>query len=103
MTLWHVTLTVAGDPVDADEVLGALERLAEERPFLLSGRYAEDRAELSYWEEAEDCADAAALALRIWGEHRLSANLPAWRVAGLEVVDEVAHRARGGSRRTMAA
>ena len=55
----------------------ALERLAHERPFLLSARYAADRAELRYWEEARDLEDAAALALRLWGEHRLTADLPA--------------------------
>ena len=85
--MWHVTLTVVGEPVEPSEVRSALERLAHERPFLLSARYAADRAELRYWEEARDLEDAAALALRLWGEHRASAELPAWRVAGLEVVD----------------
>jgi hypothetical protein len=47
-----------------------------------------------YWEEAGDCGDAAALALRLWGEHRTSADLPPWRVVGLEVVDESVYRER---------
>jgi hypothetical protein len=85
--MWHVTLTVVGEPLVPHEVRAALERLAHERPFLLSARYAEDRAELRYWEQARDLEDAAALALRLWGEHRLTAGLPPWRVAGLEVVD----------------
>lgn len=85
--MWHVTLTVVGVALDPLEVRAALERLTHERPFLLSARYAADRAELRYWEEARDLEDAAALALRLWGEHRSSAQLPAWRVAGLEVVD----------------
>ena len=68
--MWHVTLTVVGDEVDAAEVRAALERLTHEQPFLLSARYAADRAELRYWEEARDLEDAAALALRLWGEHR---------------------------------
>lgn len=85
--MWHVTLTVVGDALEPVEVRAALERLTHERPFLLSARYAADRAELSYWEEARDLEDAAALALRLWGEHRTSAELPPWRVAGLEVVD----------------
>ena len=85
--MWHVTLTVVGDEVDPADVRAALERLTHERPFLLSARYAADRAELRYWEEARDLEDAAALALRLWGEHRRTAELPAWRVAGLEVVD----------------
>ena len=95
--LWHVTLTVAGDERARPDVLAALERLAAERPFFLSGRYGADRAELRYWEEAADCQDAAALALRLWGEHRASAGLPAWRVVGLEIVDEAVHRARGAA------
>lgn len=85
--MWHVTLTVTGDELAPAEVKAALERLAHERPFLLSARYGADRAELRYWEEARDLEDAAALALRLWGEHRLTADLPPWRVAGLEVVD----------------
>jgi len=85
--LWHVTLTVAGSAVNAGDIRTGLERLAHERPFLLSARYATDRAEVTYWEEARDVDDAAALALRLWGEHRVSAGLPPWRVAGIEVVD----------------
>jgi hypothetical protein len=94
MSLWHVTLTLSGDPEEPAQVLAALERLADERPFLLSGRYAADRVELTYWEEALDCGDAAALALRLWGEHRLSAGLPPWHVVGLEVVDESVYQRR---------
>jgi hypothetical protein len=97
MALWHVTLTLGGPQIDADEVLDALRRLADEQPFLLSGRYGRDRAEISYWEEAGDCQDAAALALRLWGEHRATAGLPPWCVLGLEVVDETVHRERGGT------
>jgi len=85
--MWHVTLTLVGEALEPADVRSALERLALERPFLLSARYAADRAELRYWEEARDLEDAAALALRLWGEHRRTADLPPWRVAGLEVVD----------------
>ena len=92
--MWHVTLTVVGDPIAPAEIRGALERLTHEQPFLLSARYAPDRAELRYWEEARDLEDAAALALRLWGEHRASAALPAWRVAGLEVVDRITFQTR---------
>jgi hypothetical protein len=96
VALWHITLTLGGDDMDPTDVLAALQRLADEQPFLLSGRYARDRAELRYWEEADDCQDAAAMALRLWGEHRASAGLPAWSVLGLEIVDESVHRDRGG-------
>jgi len=92
--MWHVTLTVVGESVAVGDVREALERLTHERPFLLSARYAADRAELRYWEEARDLEDAAALALRLWGEHRSTAGLPPWRVAGLEVVDRTTFQRR---------
>ena len=85
--LWLVTLTVGGTAAAIDEVRAALERLVAEHPFLLSGRYATDCAEVRYWEEAESCGDACALALRLWGEHRTSARLPAWEVVALEVAE----------------
>lgn len=92
--LWHVTVTVAGPAVDEDEVYEALERLSIEHPFMLSALYAEDRAEVRYWEEAPNVHDALALALRLWGEHRVSAGLPCWSVVGLEVVDRETFRGR---------
>ncbi len=93
--LWHVTLTVGGEPMESTMVKAALERLSGEQPFLLSGRYGADRAEVRYWEEAPECADAAALALRLWGEHRGSAGLPPWHVLGVEVVDRQVFQRRG--------
>jgi hypothetical protein len=95
--LWHVTLTFAGDARPLDEVLAALERLANERPFFLSGRFGAERAELRYWEEAPDCSDACAMALRMWFDHRESAMLPQWQVVGLEVVARDVHQSRDGA------
>ena len=92
--LWHVTLTVGGAPAPPDDVRAALERLAAEQPFLLSGRYSHDTAEVRYWEEAEDCTDACALALRLWGEHRSTAGLPPWETVGLEVIDRETYHQR---------
>ncbi len=90
--MWHVTLTLSGSPQSsAEEVCAALQRLTQEQPFLLSCCYAPDRAELQYWEEARELEDAAALALRLWGEHRLTAELPPWHVVGLQVVDRQTH------------
>ncbi len=85
--IWHVTVTVAGPPVDVPLLRAALGRLGEEQPFLLSLRYAPDRVELRYWDQASCLDDAAAMGLRLWGEHRSSARLPPWSVVGLEVVD----------------
>jgi hypothetical protein len=93
--LWHVTLTLTGDPVPTEQLKTALNRLVDERPFMLSVRYAPDRVELRFWDEAEDVDDAAAIALRLWGDHRASAGLPNWRVVGLEVLDRETVHARG--------
>lgn len=85
--LWHVTLTVSGQAVEPLLVRSALQRLSDERPFLHSLRFAADRAEIQYWEEAESLIDAASLALRVWTEHRDSAGLPQWEIVGLEVLE----------------
>ncbi|MGN6089694.1 MAG: hypothetical protein ACTHMZ_01870 [Actinomycetes bacterium] len=92
--LWHVVVTVSGPAQPLGDVKEALERLSAERPFLLSCRYGEDRAEVRYWEEARDLDDAAALALRLWGEHRTTASLPPWTVTGIEVLSQHAYQQR---------
>ncbi len=83
--LWHVRVTVAGPETEPFVVRRAMQRLAEERPFLESLRYGPDRAEICYWDEADSLVDAGSLALRLWSEHRETANLPPWDVVGLEV------------------
>ncbi len=93
--MWHITLTVAGQVVPEMVIRGALERLSEEHPFLLSGRYAADRAEVRYWEEATDVATALRIAVLLWDEHVVSAQLPPWRVVGVEVVDRETFHRRG--------
>ncbi|WP_055489985.1 hypothetical protein [Streptomyces sp. TP-A0356] len=92
--LWHVTLSVSGDEAPLTEVRRALEQLAHDHPFLLTSRYACDHAEIRYWEEARDLHDAAAVALRLWGEHRQSAGLPPWEIVGLEVIDRDTYHQR---------
>ena len=94
-SLWFVTITLAGASVPARDIREALERLSHEHPFLLSGRYAADRAEIRYWEEAPDATYAADLALRLWDEHRDSAALPDWSVVGVEIVDRETFHRRG--------
>ncbi|NIZ93108.1 hypothetical protein F1544_19165 [Kineosporiaceae bacterium B12] len=95
LPLWSVTLTLAGDPADVAEVRAGLDRLLAQSPFLSTVRYSDHRAELRYWDEAEGADDAAAMALRLWPEHRETAGLPDWCVVGVEVVDRdtVEHRA----------
>ncbi|MFD4571163.1 hypothetical protein ACFWNK_08215 [Streptomyces sp. NPDC058417] len=92
--LWHVTLSVSGDRAPLTEVRRALEQLAHDHPFLLTSRYAVDHAEIRYWEEARDLHDAAAVALRLWGEHRQTAGLPPWEIVGLEVIDRQTYHQR---------
>ncbi|MEV0599778.1 hypothetical protein AB0I82_10840 [Streptomyces sp. NPDC050315] len=92
--LWHVTLSVSGKEAPLKEVRRALEQLAHDHPFLLTSRYANDHAEIRYWEEARDLHDAAAVALRLWGEHRSSAKLPPWEIVGLEVIDRETYHQR---------
>jgi hypothetical protein len=92
--LWHVTVTVAGDPQPLTATHDALRALHGEHPFIHSMRYDEDRVELQYWEEGEEMVDAASLALRLWNEHRGSAGLPPWKVVGLEVVERETFQSR---------
>ncbi|MGW7274886.1 hypothetical protein ACWGH5_30730 [Streptomyces sp. NPDC054864] len=92
--LWHVTLSVSGSEAPIKEVRRGLEQLAHDHPFLLTSRYAPDHAEIRYWEEARDLHDAAAVALRLWGEHRQSAQLPPWEIVGLEVIDRDTYHQR---------
>jgi len=95
LLLWHVSVTFAGEAIDLDELVPALRSLVDQQIFLASVRYAADRAEVSYWDEAEDVDDAAALGLRLWAEHRRDAGLPDWRCVGIEVVDRDTLHARG--------
>jgi hypothetical protein len=92
--LWHVTVTVAGAPMEPLIVRAALQRLNEMRPFMSSLRFAPDRAELTYWDEGATLIDVASLALRLWNEYRNDAALPSWEVVGLEVVERDLRRSR---------
>ena len=92
--LWYITLSVSGAETPLKEVRRGLEQLAHDHPFLLTSRYAGDHAEIRYWEEARDLHDAAAVALRLWGEHRSTAQLPPWEIVGLEVIDRDTYHQR---------
>lgn len=92
--LWHVVLSVAGRPTPLTELKRGLEQLAHDHTPFLTARYATDHGEIRYWEQAEDLQDAAAMALRLWGEHKASAQLPPWEIVGLEVVDRQTYHKR---------
>jgi hypothetical protein len=94
--LWHVTITVAGEPVEPLLVRSALARLGEQRPFIDSVAFTGDSAELQFWDEGDSMLDVASLALRLWTEYREPAGLPSWEVVGLEVVEKSLHDRRGG-------
>jgi hypothetical protein len=98
--LWHVTLTVAGQPVEPMMLRAALSRLREERPFIDTVEFTGSSAELCYWDEGDAMLDVASLALRLWSEHRDSAGLPSWEIVGLEVVEKSVREARSGARPT---
>ena len=93
--MWHVTLTVTGTPIAETEIRAALERLSHEHPFLLAGRFAVDRAEVRYWEEALDMSQALTMAERLWAEHAQSAQLPPWAAVGVEVISKDTFHRRG--------
>ncbi|WP_406198512.1 hypothetical protein OH807_14575 [Kitasatospora sp. NBC_01560] len=92
--LWHVVLSVSGPVTPLPELRAGLERLAHDHSFFLTARYAADHAEIRYWEQARDLHDAAAIALRLWGEHKATAKLPPWEIVGLEVVDRATYHKR---------
>ena len=81
--LWHVTLTVAGDPVEPLLLRAALSRLRDERPFIDTVEFTGSSASLDYWDEGSGMLDVASLALRLWFEHRDSAGLPSWEIVGV--------------------
>jgi hypothetical protein len=95
---WHVTLTLGGAAHEPSVVKAALARLGDQHAFLHSLRFSADRAEIRYWDEAAEMLDAAALALRVWHEHRRSAGLPRWEVVGLEILERGTFTARSDSR-----
>lgn len=87
LRFWHVTVTLAGEELEPEAIRTALVRLADQHSFLHSLRYSENRAEISYWEQADTMLDAASMGLRVWDEHREAADLPRWEVVGLEVLE----------------
>lgn len=94
--LWHVTLTLAGDPVEPMLVRAALSRLREERPFIDTVEFTGTGAQLQFWDEGAAMLDVASLALRLWAEHRDSCGLPSWEIVGLEVVEKSVREGRSG-------
>ncbi|CAM5671165.1 hypothetical protein SVIOM342S_06318 [Streptomyces violaceorubidus] len=93
--LSHVTLSVSRSPRPrSPRCAGRSNSSRTDHPFLLTSRYADDHAEIRYWEEARDLHDAAAVALRLWGEHRQTAGLPPWEIVDLEVIDRATYHQR---------
>jgi hypothetical protein len=85
---WHVTLTVAGKGLEPLLARAAMQRLAEDRPFLDSTTTTGESAEIQFWDQGENMLDVASLAMRLWSEHREAAKLPDWEIVGLEIVEK---------------
>lgn len=96
--MWHVVITTAGSALPLDDIRDALARLSDSHQFLLSARYATDRAEVRYWDESGHVRDIAARAFSVWTDYSEIAGLPPWEVVGLEVIERDAFHARLGGR-----
>jgi hypothetical protein len=92
--MWHVTVTLHGHPLEPGRLAAGLELLAFAHGIDLSARYAPDLVELRYWDEGQDCRVVVGHALHLWDSHRPDADLPAWPVVGVEVLDRPTFRRR---------
>ncbi len=92
--LWHVTVTVHGQPQTADRLQLGLQTMAFSHGVDLAARYSPDTVELRYWDEGHDCRAVVGHALDLCDDHRQDSDLPAWPVVGVEVLDRPAFRRR---------
>lgn len=92
--MWHVTLTLHGQPHEPGTLAAALEQLAFSHGIDLAARYAPDLVELRYWDEGQDCRGVVGGALSLWDAYRDEVDLPAWPVVGVEVLDRPTFRRR---------
>lgn len=92
--MWHVTVTLHGNPQAPDHLQAALQELTFHHGVGLSARYTPDTVELRYWDEGQDCRVVVSNALDLWDVHRQDQDLPAWPVVGVEVLDRPSFRRR---------
>ncbi len=92
--LWHVTVTVHGQPQTADRLQLGLQTMAFSHGVDLAARYSPDTVELRYWDEGSDCRTVVGHALALWDDYRTEVDLPAWPVVGVEVLDRTSFRRR---------
>ncbi len=92
--LWHVTVTVHGQPQAADRLQLGLQTMAFSHGIDLCARYSPDTVELRYWDEGSDCRVVVGHALALWDDYRGEVDLPAWPVVGVEVLDRTSFRRR---------
>jgi hypothetical protein len=86
-SMWFVKVTLGGDPLDPEQLKPILERLALERSFVVSVRYDRDRAEIRYWDEADQPDAVAQQAISLWGDEEVAQQLPGWQLTDLQVCD----------------
>ena len=84
--LWHVTLTVGGDAHPSRRCVARSSGCPRSARSCCPGVTPTSRAELQLLGRGRRLLRRCALALRLWGEHRRTAGLPAWSVQGLEVM-----------------
>ena len=92
--MWHVTLTLHGQPQEPESLAQRLQHLAFSHGVELAARYSEDTVEVRYWDEGQDCRVVVDHALDLWDAHREGADLPLWPVVGIEVLDRSSFRRR---------
>lgn len=92
--MWHVTVTLHGQPQRPQPLRDALTRLSFAHGLGLSARFTPDTVELRYWDEGHDCRVVASQGLSLWDEHREDSQLPSWVVVGIEVLDRQSFQRR---------
>jgi len=92
--MWHVTVTLHGQPLGQQPLQESLDRLAFAHGFGLAARYSDDTVELRYWDEGHDARVVADQGIAMWDEHRTELGLPNWVVVGIEVLDRQSFQRR---------
>ena len=93
-TLWHITLLVAGAPVEGAALRRALQQLCDRDPGNMGARFRVDGAELQFWDEGHDIEQVTRAALSLWPSDRRAVGLPDWALVGIQVLDRNGWRER---------
>lgn len=86
--LWLVVVSLAGAPIDGNDLEERLRHYNAEHAFAAAVRYGPDRVELSYWDEGRSVRDVYEVAMNSWSETSHALALTGWQLVGIEVVDQ---------------